>query len=508
MIDKYLESLINDRNTLADNLVSKGIPGITGNETFTELVPEILNILSGVIEENDVNFYDYDGTIVASYSASDFLNLTAMPDNPTHEGLTSQGWNWTLTDAKTYVTSYGMLDIGQMYITDDGATRVYVSLNDSVLDPYVQIRLKGTVTIDWGDESTPDTLSVTTTSSQNKTIQHIYSTKGNYVISILPSDNETQISFLTTGSSWNNGPTIFYGGATSSNETLNNKYRRAVTKIEIGNRCYLNDYYNYVFGNLPNLETITLPNNMTMDTGSDMELTSSMFSYDRSLKYLVIPNNIIKTASYDIFDNNNFSMTGFSIPKELVRGMLKPPKGTSIKKYILGATPTYFKSSFLENTIVDTAVIPYTGSTLDIGSLFSGANFLKKIYGFVVNSDTNTSIFYNCYSLENIELGNDLTTIGNNFACYCYELVNMVFPSGITSIGSQAFRSCISMKYYDFRQCLQVPTLANTNAFQDIPTDCKIIVPDSLYADWVAATNWSTYADYIIKKTDWDALNE
>ena len=32
----------------------------------------------------DVTFYDYDGTIVASYTAADFANLSAMPANPTY----------------------------------------------------------------------------------------------------------------------------------------------------------------------------------------------------------------------------------------------------------------------------------------------------------------------------------------------------------------------------------------------------------------------------------------
>jgi hypothetical protein len=61
------------------------------------------------------------------------------------------------------------------------------------------------------------------------------------------------------------------------------------------------------------------------------------------------------------------------------------------------------------------------------------------------------------------------------------------------------------MAFYDFSQATAVPTLASTNAFNSIPSDCKIIVPDTLYDEWVAATNWSTYASYIIKKSDWDA---
>ena len=75
-----------------------------------------------VAEENDVIFIDYDGTIRYSYSAADFANLTALPANPTHQGLTAQGWNWTLADAKEYVAAYGMLVIGQLYVTDDGKT--------------------------------------------------------------------------------------------------------------------------------------------------------------------------------------------------------------------------------------------------------------------------------------------------------------------------------------------------------------------------------------------------
>ena len=42
------------------------------------------------------------------------------------------------------------------------------------------------------------------------------------------------------------------------------------------------------------------------------------------------------------------------------------------------------------------------------------------------------------------------------------------------------------------------PTLSNTNAFTDIPADCEIRVPAALYDEWIAATNWSTYASKIV----------
>lgn len=43
----YLTQLEQDREDLVDNLETKGITGLTGDETFTELVPEVLNIPSG-----------------------------------------------------------------------------------------------------------------------------------------------------------------------------------------------------------------------------------------------------------------------------------------------------------------------------------------------------------------------------------------------------------------------------------------------------------------------------
>lgn len=43
----YLTQLGQDRDNLVTNLQTKGITGLTGDETFTELVPEVLNIPSG-----------------------------------------------------------------------------------------------------------------------------------------------------------------------------------------------------------------------------------------------------------------------------------------------------------------------------------------------------------------------------------------------------------------------------------------------------------------------------
>ena len=74
------------------------------------------------------------------------------------------------------------------------------------------------------------------------------------------------------------------------------------------------------------------------------------------------------------------------------------------------------------------------------------------------------------------------------------------------NLPSKAFRGNARLEEFDFTHCTTVPALANTDAFDGLSANFKIIVPDDLYNTWIAATNWSTYASYIIKKSDYDAL--
>lgn len=122
--------------------------------------------------------------------------------------------------------------------------------------------------------------------------------------------------------------------------------------------------------------------------------------------------------------------------------------------------------------------------------------------GTTINSSVfgqnNTTINYYCVRTR---LAN-VTSIGQFAFCYCNSLTSITIPNGVTNIGSSAFRYCDSITKYDFSQHTSVTTLSNTDAFESINKICKIIVPDSLYDSWIAATNWSTYADYIYKVSE------
>jgi hypothetical protein len=61
----------------------------------------------------------------------------------------------------------------------------------------------------------------------------------------------------------------------------------------------------------------------------------------------------------------------------------------------------------------------------------------------------------------------------------------------VTSVGGSAFVSCESLESVDFGDTprTSVPTIGDY-ALSDVPTSCKIIVPDAQYDKWVSAPGW------------------
>ena len=124
----------------------------------------------------------------------------------------------------------------------------------------------------------------------------------------------------------------------------------------------------------------------------------------------------------------------------------------------------------------------------------------------IPNSVTSigTYAFRVCSSLTSVVIPSKVTSIGTSTFYQCYSLASIIIPSGVTKIDGAAFHSCYGMALYDFSACSSVPTLSYTSAFKGIPSDCKIVVPDSLYDTWKAATNWSTYASRIVKASEFN----
>ena len=53
------------------------------------------------------------------------------------------------------------------------------------------------------------------------------------------------------------------------------------------------------------------------------------------------------------------------------------------------------------------------------------------------------------------------------------------------------FNGCSALEEVDFTEATSVPTLSNINCFANTNETFRIVVPDSLYDDWIISGNWS-----------------
>ena len=413
---------------------------ITVNDTYdTTLYNSItVNVPTGgggSVEEKDVNFYDYDGTCVYSYTAQEFLQLTEMPANPTHEGLTAQGWNWSFSDATSYVTDYGKLQIGQMYVTSDGKTRVYITLNKGKLNPYLGFGVNGTASIDWGDNSTPTTVTGTSTSTLKYT-PHTYSAPGNYVISINVTDGS--ISFL---GSTEYGSGILVSG-TSVNNTKDIVYRCSVTKIEIGNEVRLS--YNSAFYNCFKLKSITLPNTIT-------ELGLYTFNACISIKHITVPSAVTSLVSSFIYDC--FSLETLSFPKNSILSEFNLTTSTSLCANALR-----------------TVTLPSNISTI------------------------NNSMCSSCKTINTIIIPEGITTFNNSSFAALGSLTSVTIPSTVTSFSNYVFYNAYALSYIRFKPT--TPPTMGTNCFTSLPSDCIVYVPALVSNLYMTASNYPNPSTY------------
>ena len=120
----------------------------------------------GGVKTQKVNFYDFKGNLAHSYTAAEAEALTELPEAPVIEGFTFQKWNWSLANVKLWLTKHENdscdLNVGGLYVTTDGHTRIHMHLREAELAslemPFCIQQMAGTVVIDWGDGSTPETI--------------------------------------------------------------------------------------------------------------------------------------------------------------------------------------------------------------------------------------------------------------------------------------------------------------------------------------------------------------
>lgn len=383
----------------------------------------------------DVNFYDYDGTLLHSYSVKEAQAMTGLPEFPTHKGLICQEWNWTLDEIKSHNRA---VNVGATYITDDGKTRFYIELVDmsqATVQLYFCVSTEGdTVVINWGDGTGDQTYEVAAGDNgayfkRNPILfTHTYEKIGKYMISV------------------DSGKTLDLGYAAYSvfnqNDYNGNSLPSHIIlqKVEMGKNIYGIDPN--AFNRCTMLKSITMPKGVTTDnpTGS----STYYFNSCRSLKSITIPR-------------------GFNVSESLLvnchglESVLLPGNSTNIGKnqfsacYLLKVltipdTVTSIGEASLSNTNVEKMFLPKKVK-------FFGKNAFNNCYAlrevvFEGTATTFESAFYNCYNLESFNrIPDGVATVSNSMFYACYKLKGVELPESVTSIGTYAFFNCNNLQY-------------------------------------------------------------
>ena len=282
--------------------------GTTDKINPQDFASEIASIETSVVKVaapfNDVNFRDYDGTILYSYSKDEFLALTELPPLPTKKGLICQEWNWTYDEAMEYVAEYGILEVGATYITDDGATRLYMQIDDEdymTIPLYFRQRASHGVGVDWGDGSPIETFEL---SNGIINATHTYSQKGDYIIKL------QYISGVKYALSPGQSYYTIFGDYRNSGVRRISQYLR---KVECGYRLEGLMYTCFQF--CGRLESVSIAHQDRLNVGTFL-IDSGAFS-TTAVRCIVFPRDMSVFKTYIAGDSTNMNLTSYVLPADL-----------------------------------------------------------------------------------------------------------------------------------------------------------------------------------------------
>ena len=232
--------------------------------------------------------------------------------------------------------------------------------------------------------------------------------------------------------------------------------------LDVGAIYTTTDGQNHNFWNSPRLGAA---NKISMQKRGTASIDYETFLYCQSLTKINIPNGVTSIGASAF--SSCFSLTKINIPNGV----------TSIGNYA-------FHDCFSLTKIN----IPDGVTSIGNYAFYDCYSLTKiNIPDGVTSIDTNA--FSSCQSLTKINISNGVTSIGDYAFLYCSSLTKINIPNSVTSIGTGAFYDCLTLCDI-FNECKA--TLANINAFNDLPSIYRVYVPRANLSWYETATNWAT----------------
>ena len=464
------------------------------------------------VQKYKVTVIDYDGTVITEQLVDSGSTFTLPAAPTTHSRLTFQGWVSPVPVSNGQITVDNQdIVVGASYKTVTGKTEFDITLTTASGLTFT-CNMSGNK--DWGDGTTDSLTS------------HTYATAGDYTIVC-------------------DGNTIPYGVFGQSWSAINYTCK----EIRIGNSV---EVQSSAFQVCQGLKAIVIPDSSAM--GSSMcdscyNLNAVVLPYGignpgdycfsgcQNMNYIVLPYGLtyigyqflhgcVRLETICIPSTvTNFGEGAFQDCRSVNKIII--PTGTiSIPQFMLESCYS-LEEIIIPNTVTSIGgavtracrslkTITYPSSVTSIGNQQTNNSGVQTIIMSPTSSITFAdNVFDESPCLTNITM--PLTTeIPNNFAVYS-PIKSVVIPNGVTTIGTQAYMGatpsvisfpasvslikawCIggaSLTEMDFSNHTSVPTI-EADAFFELNSTLKIKVPSALYNSWIAATNWSAYANYI-----------
>jgi hypothetical protein len=168
-----------------------------------------------------------------------------------------------------------------------------------------------------------------------------------------------------------------------------------------------------------------------------------------------------------------------------------------------------YASGILELNVGDNMQIGSAATSMMVNAIISypsASSLYSTYYLFTyVHTPDIICLPYGLTSTENYAFANSeakavqfpdtLTSISKDCFYNAKTLSSIIVPSSVTSIGAEAFYNCYGLGEIHFKPSTP-PTVANSNAWTNLPTDCKIFVPTGKLSAYTGSTNYPSSSTY------------